>query len=83
MAKDTVSAWLAAAYHMLKQDNEANKLIEPVINQLVAARPAQWTYDAYSDPLIKDSTMLYVIARHFLFSSRKFQTVYWNVSCKI
>ncbi|HEA3278629.1 TPA: alpha-2-macroglobulin [Pasteurella multocida] len=63
--KDTVSAWLAAAYHILKQDNEANKLIEPVINQLVAARPAQWTYDAYSDPLIKDSTMLYVIARHF------------------
>ncbi|MGC6377586.1 alpha-2-macroglobulin [Bisgaard Taxon 45] len=63
--KDTVSAWLAAAYQMLKQDSEANKLIEPVVNQLIAPRQTQWTYQEYSDPLIKDSTMLYVIARHF------------------
>lgn len=62
---DTLAAWLAAAYHRLKQENEANQLIEYSVKQLSTPRPEQWLYRDYSDPLIQDSTMLYVIARYF------------------
>ncbi|MFD1805796.1 alpha-2-macroglobulin [Pasteurella oralis] len=62
---DMLAAWLAAAYQMLKQETEANQLIESVIKQLTNERNEKWLYRSYSDPLIQDSSMLYVIARHF------------------
>ncbi|SUC03253.1 alpha-2-macroglobulin family protein [Pasteurella canis] len=62
---DTLSAWLSAAYQLLKQDEEAHKLLENVIAKLNSERDVQWLYRHYSDPLIQDSSMLYVIARHF------------------
>lgn len=62
---DSSTAWLAAAYKMLKQDDQANALIEFTLKQLNKPRKENWAYENYNDPLIKDSTMLYVIARHF------------------
>ncbi len=62
---DLVSAWLAAAYQNLKQDDKATALITPLLTQSVKPRTEKWRYDYYSDPLIQDSSTLYVVARHF------------------
>ncbi|HBO39384.1 MAG TPA: hypothetical protein DD638_12060, partial [Pasteurellaceae bacterium] len=62
---DLTAAWLAAAYKNLQQDSEAAKLIDPVVTQLLTERNTQWQYGYYYDPLIEDSSALYVIARHF------------------
>ncbi|WP_373768181.1 alpha-2-macroglobulin [Glaesserella sp.] len=62
---DIVSAWLAGAYHLVKQENEATQLMNPVIRRLNQPRKAEWQYADFSDPMIQDSAALYLIARHF------------------
>ncbi|WP_424410443.1 alpha-2-macroglobulin [Pasteurella sp. PK-2025] len=63
--QDTTASWLAATYKLLKQDQQAEQLIQFSMKQLNQPRNVQWQYADYSDPLIQDSSMLYVIARHF------------------
>jgi uncharacterized protein YfaS (alpha-2-macroglobulin family) len=67
---DLAAAWLAASYKMLKQDKEADALIAGPQRQLErqARTPSggeEYFYGYYMDTLIRDSTVLYLIARHF------------------
>ena len=69
---DQAAAWLAASYKMLKQDKEADTLIAGP--QRLLEREAkngsgtggeEYFYDDYMDPLIRDSSVLYLLAKHF------------------
>lgn len=69
---DLAAAWLAASYKMLKQDKEADALIAGPQRQLErevrtgsGLGGEEYFYGYYMDPLIRDSTVLYLLARHF------------------
>jgi uncharacterized protein YfaS (alpha-2-macroglobulin family) len=63
---DLAAAWLAASYKLLKQDQEADRLIAGPLKHLVRTRDADaWQYDYYYDPLVRDASVLYLLARHF------------------
>jgi len=65
---DLGAVYLAASYQLLKQDSAANELLDPVWNDLVERMKKQqprMVWDAYYDPLVHDSTLLYLVARHF------------------
>jgi uncharacterized protein YfaS (alpha-2-macroglobulin family) len=63
---DLAAAWLAASYKLLKQDNEANQLIAPLQKQLERSTDNGWYfYRYYYDPLTRDATVLYILAKHF------------------
>jgi len=59
-------AWLAGAYQLVKQEEDANTLM----NNLMAnfdhpQAKSEWFYRDYLDPLIEKSSVLYVLSRHF------------------
>lgn len=61
-------AYLAASYQMLKQEKVAQELLAPVWNDLVERirtnkRYSYW--DHYYDPLVHDSMLIYLVAKHF------------------
>jgi hypothetical protein len=63
---DLSAAWLAAAYQLLKQDRQAAQLIDPLQRKLednLNKEPYWFTY--YDDPLIRDTTVLYLLTKHF------------------
>jgi uncharacterized protein YfaS (alpha-2-macroglobulin family) len=63
---DLAAAWLAASYKLLKQDREADRLIAGPLEHLVRTRDTDpWQYDHYYDPLVRDASVLYLLARHF------------------
>ncbi|HTW34693.1 MAG TPA: MG2 domain-containing protein [Rhizomicrobium sp.] len=63
---DLAAGWLAASYAMLKQDKEANLLINPLQATLERATDdGSYNYEYYDDPLIRDATALYLLAKYF------------------
>jgi alpha-2-macroglobulin len=70
---DLAAAWLAASYKMLKQDKEADAMIagpqrlleREAKNGSYGSGGEAYFYDDYMDPLIRDSSVLYLLARHF------------------
>jgi alpha-2-macroglobulin len=63
---DLAAAWLAASYQLLHQDKEANQLIAGPQRLLVrTGKDERYIYGYYYDSLIRDSTVLYLLARHF------------------
>jgi uncharacterized protein YfaS (alpha-2-macroglobulin family) len=63
---DLAAGWLAASYAMLKQDEPANQLISPLQAHLERRDDdGHYFYAYYDDPLIDDSTVLYLLAKHF------------------
>lgn len=65
---DLGAAYLAASYQLLKQDSAAQELMQPVWDDLLArtktrTRRSMWDY--YYDPLVHDSMLIVVAARHF------------------
>lgn len=68
LKKDLGAVYLAASYQMLKQDAAAKELLDPVWNELLErmkARKSRQVWDGYYDPLVHDSTLIYLVARHF------------------
>ncbi|HEY2068384.1 MAG TPA: alpha-2-macroglobulin [Rhizomicrobium sp.] len=64
--QDLAAGWLAASYKLLKQDDAANDLITPLMHHLArSADDGSYNYDYYYDPLVEDSTTLYLLAKHF------------------
>ncbi|MDP9109858.1 MAG: MG2 domain-containing protein, partial [Pseudomonadota bacterium] len=61
---DLAGAYLAAAYQLQKQESAASKLMDRQVAQLVK-RPADFEYDSYYDPLIRDAQVWNLLARHF------------------
>jgi len=63
---DLAAAWLAASYQLMKQDKQAAQLIDPLQRMLERERDDEpYTYDYYYDPLIRDTSVLYLLAKHF------------------
>ncbi|MGC8697602.1 MAG: alpha-2-macroglobulin family protein, partial [Halothiobacillus sp.] len=58
--EDAAAVYLASAFHLLKADTEANKLIQAPMAVLSKPRPASlpWRYEDYYDPLIFDANSL-------------------------
>ncbi len=63
---DLAAAWLAASYQLLKQDTQAAQLIagpQKLLERTAADK--DYSYDYYYDSLIRDSTTLYLLGKHF------------------
>ncbi len=61
---DSMAAYLAATYQLLKQEKPAGELMDGLVRQLEKeATPYRWT--AYYDPVVRDGQSLYLLARHF------------------
>jgi uncharacterized protein YfaS (alpha-2-macroglobulin family) len=63
---DLAAAWLAASYKLLKQDRQADALMGPLEQTLErTSSDANYIYGYYDDPLTRDATVLYLLAKHF------------------
>ncbi|KAA8998989.1 alpha-2-macroglobulin family protein [Affinibrenneria salicis] len=63
--QDLAALYLAASYSLLQMDDEADRLLQPTWQQLNRAWDKAWWTRDYLDPLVRDSTRLYLISRHF------------------
>ncbi|QDQ81743.1 MG2 domain-containing protein [Paraburkholderia megapolitana] len=63
---DLAAAWLAASYELLKQDKAASQLIAGP-QRLLERKPKDdaYAYGYYIDPLTRDASVLYLLAKHF------------------
>jgi len=83
---DLAAAWLAASYKLLKQDAEANRLLAGPLQALTRAKAAEdFTYGYYIDPLTRDASVLYLVARHFPLEAkalppRVFENLAWPLA---
>jgi len=59
--QDLTAVWLAATYGLLKQDAPASRLL----SGLALGDPQEADYARFYDGLVRDSQLLYVLARHF------------------
>lgn len=66
--KDLAGAYLAAVYRLQKQDREAERLMDPLQEQL--GKRSSRPFFAYDDDAIRDATVFYLIAKHFPERSR-------------
>ena len=63
---DLAAAWLAASYKLLKQDREADQLIAGPQQELQRKlADQQYVYSYYYDPLTRDASVLYLLAKYF------------------
>ncbi len=64
---DLAAAYLAASYQLLKQDAEAQRLLQGPLKVLATPPPPSlpWSYSDYYDPLIRDASMLLVLETVF------------------
>ncbi len=63
---DLAAAWLAASYQLMKQDKQAAQLIDPLQRLLERDHDNEpFVYDYYDDPLVRDTSVLYLLAKHF------------------
>ena len=80
---DLAAAWLAASYKLLKQDKQANALIagpQEELTRKLADEP--FVYGYYYDPLTRDASVLYLLAKHFperatALPPRVFENIAW------
>ena len=78
---DLGAAYLAASYQLLKQDQAAQELMQPVWDDFTArvkARQVRNTWDYYYDPLVHDSTLILLAARHFPQKLQALPVDSWN-----
>ncbi|SFS13321.1 hypothetical protein SAMN05216570_2828 [Dyella sp. OK004] len=63
---DLAAAWLAASYQLLKQDKQASQLMAGPLKLLERSNADKsYVYDYYYDSLIRDSSVLYLLGKHF------------------
>ncbi|QIL83151.1 alpha-2-macroglobulin family protein [Diaphorobacter sp. HDW4A] len=78
---DLGAAYLAASYQLVKQDKVAAELFEPVWKDLLtrtAKKQRRTTWGAYYDPLVHESMLVYVAARHFPEKLKTLPPTVWN-----
>ncbi len=62
---DSTAAYLAATYQLLKQDKPAAELITGLLAQFDKTEASPYAWAAYSDPVVRDAQLLYIVSRHF------------------
>ncbi|MFC3651353.1 alpha-2-macroglobulin [Dyella humi] len=83
---DLAAAWLAASYKLLKQDDEANRLIVGPERALTRSQASEgFSYSYYYDPLVRDASVLYLLTKHFperakALPSRVFENIAWPLA---
>ena len=80
-ADDLGAAYLAASYQLVKQDKAAAELLDPVWNDLLKRldqRQRRAARGAYYDPLVHDSLLLHLAARHFPARLRTLKPAVWE-----
>lgn len=79
---DLAAAWLAASYQLMKQDRQAAQLIDPLQRVLERERDNEpFVYGYYDDPLIRDTSVLYLLAKHFPDRARRLSArVFENIA---
>jgi len=83
---DLASAWLAASYKLLKQDDEANRLMAGPERVLTRSKADdKFVYSYYYDPLVRDASVLYLLSRHFperakALPARVFENIAWPLA---
>jgi uncharacterized protein YfaS (alpha-2-macroglobulin family) len=78
---DLGAAYLAASYQLLKQDAAAQELMAPVwgdLVQRVQAKKTRSMWDYYYDPLVHDSMLIVLVARHFPQKLQALPTDTWS-----
>ncbi|WP_159565972.1 alpha-2-macroglobulin family protein [Budvicia diplopodorum] len=63
--QDLSALYLASSYKMLKMDKQADEMLKPTWAELSKAYDKAWWSHEYLDPLVLDSTRIYLIVRHF------------------
>lgn len=61
--RDAVAVYMAGAYKLLRLDGEADRLIDGL--HFGQAPASGEDGDAFYDPLVRDSALLYVLSKHF------------------
>ncbi len=59
---DLAAAYLAATYRLMQRNADADRIIR---NVPWSQQKRQWADELYYDPVVHDSQLLYLIARHF------------------
>ena len=83
---DLAAAWLAASYKLLKQDDEANRLMAGPERALERSQASEnFVYGYYYDPLVRDASVLYLLAKHFpdrvkALPPRVFENIAWPLA---
>ncbi|GGA01623.1 alpha-2-macroglobulin [Dyella caseinilytica] len=83
---DLAAAWLAASYKLLKQDDEANRLMAGPEQALTRSKASEdFSYGYYYDPLVRDASVLYVLSKHFperakALPARVFENIAWPLA---
>ena len=65
---DLGAVYLAASYQLLKQDAMAEELLQPAWADLLdrtAKKTRRNSWDYYYDPIVHDSMLLHLVAKHF------------------
>ena len=77
---DMGAAYLAASFQLLKQDDVANELIQPVFNNAIVSQPYwnNWYWNYYYDPLVSRAATIQLVARHFPKLLKDVPVSYWE-----
>lgn len=81
LADDLGAAYLAATYLLVKQDKAAKELLDPVWADLlkrVNSKQRRTLWGSYYDPLVHDSMLLHLVARHFPERLKTLQPSVWE-----
>ncbi|MET3465678.1 alpha-2-macroglobulin family protein [Variovorax atrisoli] len=78
---DLGAVYLAASYQLVKQEQVANELLDPVWSDLLARtekKQRRNAWGAYYDPLVHDSMTLHLVGRHFPSRLKALKPVVWE-----
>jgi uncharacterized protein YfaS (alpha-2-macroglobulin family) len=78
---DLGAVYLAASYQLVKQEQVANELLDPVWNDLLARTEKKQRHNvwgAYYDPLVHDSMTLHLVGRHFAARLKTLKPAVWE-----
>ncbi|MBB4222491.1 alpha-2-macroglobulin family protein [Variovorax guangxiensis] len=78
---DLGAVYLAASYQLVKQEQVANELLDPVWSDLLARtekKQRRNAWGAYYDPLVHDSMTLHLVGRHFPSRLKTLKPAVWE-----
>ena len=78
---DLGAVYLAASYQLLKQDSVADELLQPAWADLLertAKKVRRNSWDTYYDPIIHDSMLVHLVAKHFPRHLRALPPTVWT-----
>jgi uncharacterized protein YfaS (alpha-2-macroglobulin family) len=78
---DLGAVYLAASYQLVKQEQVASELLNPVWSDLLARtekKQRRNVWGAYYDPLVHDSMTLHLVGRHFPLRLKTLKPAVWE-----